>query len=787
MIQAQSIVAGYLFNKEDNIAIEGALIYVQEHTAHQTLSDHKGFYSLKIKKHGLYNIIISCVGYKQKKVAIQIDKDTIIANIFLETDANSLQQVIIEGDKRDKTFGIKRMNGIDGTTINEGKKNEVIVIGDLSANLSTNNARQIFTKVPGINVWESDGGGLQLGIGGRGLSPNRSANFNIRQNGYDISADALGYPESYYTPPSEALEKIELIRGASSLQYGTQFGGMLNFVMKEGTKKKPLELLIRNTAGSWGFWNTTTSLGGTKGKFNYYTIFQHKQGNGWRPNSNFNQNTSYSAVSWQATKKIKIAFNYTYMSYLAKQPGGLTDAQFAIDPKQSMRDRNWFQVHWSLPAVSLQYQLSNKTTFNLSGFALLANRNAIGNLEDVSKKDLLTNRLLLIDKYRNVGAEARLLHLFQIGKYKNASLIGCRIYNGKTFRDQGFGTAKSDANFNYNQPESPELSAHQFNGKNISLFFEHVFYYSKKLSITPGIRYESIFTGINGYFNERVLNLAGNLIAETKTFQNEGRPRKFFLMGLGLSYKFDTTKAELYGNITQNYRAVTYSDIAVYNPNVQIDPNLKDENGYSIETGLRGQWNNIFTYDIGGFYMAYDNRIGTRLNTQNKRFRTNIADAKIIGAETYAELDIIRLANPNSKYSFSYFSNLALINATYHTAEKQYNLNKVELVPNTNWRTGFTFRKSSFSTSFTYSYISAQYTDATNAEKPNAAATIGALPAYQVFDISLKYRYKRAAIEASCNNVLDNYYFTRRADGYPGPGIIPSDGRGFYITLEVRL
>jgi Fe(3+) dicitrate transport protein len=51
---------------------------------------------------------------------------------------------------------------------------------------------------------------LQLSIGGRGLDPNRTSNFNTRQNGYDISADVLGYPESYYATPTEALEEIQL-------------------------------------------------------------------------------------------------------------------------------------------------------------------------------------------------------------------------------------------------------------------------------------------------------------------------------------------------------------------------------------------------------------------------------------------------------------------------------------------------------------------------------------------------------------------------------------------------
>ncbi|MDV7393727.1 hypothetical protein RZS08_20285, partial [Arthrospira platensis SPKY1] len=118
-----------------------------------------------------------------------------------------------------------------------------------------------------------------MGIGGRGLSPNRTANFNVRQNGYDISADALGYPESYYTPPLEALDRIELVRGAASLQYGTQFGGMLNFRFKKGAADKPVEVVSRQTAGSWGFFNSFNSVGGTvaKGKLNYYSYLQYKR------------------------------------------------------------------------------------------------------------------------------------------------------------------------------------------------------------------------------------------------------------------------------------------------------------------------------------------------------------------------------------------------------------------------------------------------------------------------------------------------------------------------------
>ena len=126
------------------------------------------------------------------------------------------------------------------------------------ANLASNNSRQIYSQVAGLNIFQNDDAGLQLNIGGRGLDPNRSSNFNTRQNSYDISADVLGYPESYYTPPAEALEEIQVIRGAASLQYGTQFGGLLNFKLKETTTYRPISLLTRNTIGSNALYTNFT-------------------------------------------------------------------------------------------------------------------------------------------------------------------------------------------------------------------------------------------------------------------------------------------------------------------------------------------------------------------------------------------------------------------------------------------------------------------------------------------------------------------------------------------------
>jgi len=86
-----------------------------------------------------------------------------------------------------------------------------------------------------------------------------------------------------------------------------------------------------------------------------------------------------------------------------------------------------------------------------------------------------------------------------------------------------------------------------------------------------------------------------------------------------------------------------------------------------------------------------------------------------------------------------------------------------------------------------YSYTSSQFSDAQNTITPTSNALFGEIPSYSVMDFSTKYESNRVTIEAGINNLLNKSYFTRRASGYPGPGIIPSDIRNCYISLQVKI
>lgn len=712
--------------------------------------------------------------------------------ITMAQDTTQILQEVLVRDKHNGNFG--HLNQVDGMKLTAGKKSEVIYTEQLTVNKATNNARQVFAKVTGLNIFENDGSGLQLSIGGRGLDPNRTSNFNVRQNGYDISADALGYPESYYTPPTEALKRIEIIKGAASLQYGTQFGGLLNFEMQQpGDATKPFSLESRQTVGSWGFFNSYNSMSGTKGKLSYFGYVQYKRGDGWRPNSQFESLNAYADVHYQLNEKHMLGVEYTRLQYLAQQPGGLDDNMFAQDPRQSNRPRNWFAVSWNLLDVEWDYRISSRTRLQTRVYGLLAARDAIGYRPNrPSQPDNGGARDLLKGTFQNITLESRLMHRYEIGGKSQTLLTGIRVYNGYSTSRQGYVNNGSGADFSFSNESSEVLTDYSFPNLNLAAFAEQIFRITPQWNITPGIRVEYIKTQANGYYHSRVTDLRDSIISDVVTEERRNLPRSFVLAGIGSNYRLQE-KLELYGNISQNYRSVTFNDIRVINPSFEVDSNIQDEKGWSADLGIRGEIRELFRFDVSGFYLYYGNRIGEYYTTKNItqviRKRGNVGVAQIYGLETFAEIDVLRLwKSVPEHWGTTLYSNLALTNARYtQSPVKSIEGKQVEYVPALNWKTGIQLAYKQLKLTCQYSYLSRQYADATNAETGGYSGVNGLIPAYRLLDVSATYTWRWLILEASMNNALNATYFTRRAAGYPGPGIIPGESRSFYLTAGVKL
>ena len=137
---------------------------------------------------------------------------------------------------------------------------------------------------------------------------------------------------------------------------------------------------------------------------------------------------------------------------------------------------------------------------------------------------------------------------------------------------------------------------------------------------------------------------------------------------------------------------------------------------------------------------------------------------------------------------FNLYINSSFINSQYVESQRNgVEGNKVEFVPNINLKSGIKFGYNNFLSNMQFSYLSSQFTDASNAIESNLSGVIGEISEYYVLDFSTSYSYKNYKFEFGVNNILNYKYFTRRATGYPGPGIIPSPGFNIYSTLQIKI
>lgn len=721
-------------------------------------------------------------------LALTLFTTTLLAQIAGKTSntdtikATQLQQVTVTGIRTIR--GIGHMPEVRDGIVYAGKKNEVIIVDSLDANKAINNTRQILGRIPGLNIVETETSGFTAnGIATRGLNPTQSIEMNVRQDGYNISGDIYGYNEAYYVPPMEAVSRIEMVRGAASLQFGSQFGGMVNYVVNDAPKKTA-QFYTSQTGGSFGLFNSFNSIGGTIKKLSYYSFVQYRTLDGWRPNSEQKQLSAFARVQYNASSKLNIGVEYSLLRNRIKMPGGLTDSMFAVDPRASFRSRNWLKSPWNIVAAYANYQLGAKTFMSLKSSLLFSRRALVWRNEDggagaLDEPDETTheyvNREVEDEHMHNTTTELRLMHNYKLGNNESTVAGGLR-YAYAWFKRQGGGEGTTGSDFDLSLLGEYEYAL-DFTTTNIAPFVENIFRIGRRFTFTPGVRFEYLKSTSKGYTTEE---------NDEKVPTDESRSRKMMLFGAGAEFK-TTANTNVYVNISQAYRPVDYSQLTGFGVTSVIDPNLKDSKGFNADFGYRGTVGNYLNFDAGLFFLAYNRRIGVVLvnagTADEYALRTNVANSAHKGVESYVEFNLLKCLHPNSSRSLSIFNSLALIDAKYTSGE--FKGNRVEASAKYINRTGLSYADRRLSATLQMSNTGDAYGDATNAALSDDPVA-GYIPAYTVFDFSATYRINRYLLKAGLNNLADKYYFTRRTDEYPGPGIIPSIGRSFYVTVAAK-
>ena len=215
--------------------------------------------------------------------------------------------------------------------------------------------------------------------------------------------------------------------------------------------------------------------------------------------------------------------------------------------------------------------------------------------------------------------------------------------------------------------------------------------------------------------------------------------------------------------------------------------------------GYRGVYKNVLNWDVDAFYVFYGNRVGltsfTSDDGKSHLFTTNIGDGIIKGIESYLELSLLKITgNAATENNISIFNSLAYNHARYQHAainkssvNTSINDNRIENTPDWIEKAGIDLRHKTANLRIQYSYSSMQYNDALNTISSDNGVT-GIIPAYHVWDATFDWIFmKNYRLSAGINNFTNEHYFNRRITMYPGPGILPADGRTYYVSFGVRL
>ena len=674
---------------------------------------------------------------------------------------------------------------VQGTRIYGGKKTENIDLVDRPT-LIDYNYRQALIKVPGLLLSEESTPLVAIGI--RGLDPDRNQYIQMLEDGIPLGANIMGFNESYYLPPFQILDRIEVIRGGSALLYGPQPGGAMNFITKMPVTDRPLQVVAENAVGSHNLFSTFESASGTSGDLGYYVYGLHRQSDGFRTfNSQFDLNYGGAKLVYQLSPNSRIIGNINTYKERHGEPGRLTREDFDRTPDLATRPFDYFQLERTFGSVTYQSALDEYNYFELrswaNNFVRFSRRQRGGDFGTVPTSDRADYRL---EEFNVFGIEPRYRHDYDLfgGCKPSTFTIGGLLYYNDGERKDSRGTVTGAGKVGDEARTFADRTT-----KYGSLFAENRFVLGN-LSVTPGVRLEWIEQSVTESIN----------VAKTGADKPLGdqADRDFVpLFGCGVAYTL-APKTELYGNISQAYRPKLFQEFLSPGPNEIVLGDIAPGHSYQADIGFRTNPTPFFSLDTSLFYLDLKDQVGTIRNVIQ-----NVGATRNRGWEFAAEVDLVGAldAVQDTSYvshfgSLSVFANAMLLNARFYEGPNRGK--SPQYAPEYIVRGGLTYvfreepdccgvqaaggdaygyaGKQLVQIWLTSTFVGEHFGDDGHTED-------FFIPSYKVWDLTAEVKVWRDTVSVfgGVYNLLDKRYFAR----VRGDGIEPLDGRNY--QLGVRL
>jgi Fe(3+) dicitrate transport protein len=680
------------------------------------------------------------------------------------TETQTLKTITVYGEsENDSIVQNPFLLPVEGTKIFAGKRATVIDL-DALPKVQANNYRQALALTPGLQISEESTPLVSIGYRGIG-TPNRSQFMQVLKDGIPIHADPFGYPEAYFTPPLDTVDRIEFIRGGAGLMYGSQPAGALNYITYMPDRNTPFSFRTQNIYGTDDLFSNYTAVTGTVGKLGYYGYYNHRESNGFRSaNSDYRLDGGHFKVSYEVSPDTRWILGVDLYEQDNGEPGGLSVADYAKNRDRATRQYDYFRLRRYVGTAEFQHQFSSATEMSVKAWGgfydRYSHRQDLSQAQKTAKTGtfgvtpLGTQSNIEQQQFYSFGIEPRIRHDWQALGGEHTLAAGMQFYwLDSPRKDQRGQTAWAS--------EGITTSASQRNVFYSSFFAENKFTWGN-LTVTPGVRLESIDQRVG----TRKFN-AGTGVQEDydQNAKHDVQP----LFGLGMAYDLPA-ELQLYANVSQSYRASIFSESIIAAPGTSTtdaDPGL----GWNYEIGFRGTPRQWFTFDSSLFLVDLDNRFAVSNNVLGSAGRSinygwdGATQVDLIGAYDAASGSSLAKRFGN----LSVYANATLLQAELHGGP---NDGKVpQFAPEYLVRTGLIYGFKGIKISFLGTFVADQKAQDSTDSKFN-------IPSYMTWDLTAEVPVtKKFTLMAGLNNVFNEDYYTRVTSN----GIDPAYGRNFYV------
>ena len=775
---AKNSVNGVVSTKEKGAPLQGANIELLGNNKKQygATTDTDGRFSIADVEDGKYRVSISFIGFEDYRENVVIDSGK-----SYNLDAELTVQSIV----------MSRLEIIGDASAPYQKLPGAATVMDMQTIKLVNplGTQEMLEHIPGVNGYADDGiGNSRISISVRGLNPRRSSRVLILEDGVPIQPALYVYPNMYYNPPAERIDRLEVIKGSGAINFGPQtMGGVINYFTRR--PRNDFGGLLKVSGGENGYASVFAEVGGSKnGKLKPEMQLLFKRGDGFRQNNGFEQLNATAKLNYfpSLNKNIYLKSNINYENSNATYTG-LTQWSFDNDPKFNPKENDNFEVFRSSLDLIQSERLSATITKNSTAFLsyfdrrwwrendifILAtdineeNPNAVPYYSpfDIVRVGNGEDSFGILRTFYVAGFEQsyKVKHLL-FGKQATME-AGARLYWERFIDDKQTGDSPDSREGIYYIPaaseeESPTIvgQSHHYETMAFSAFLSENINFGF-LDLRPGVRFE-IFE------QERVDRLAGSTYLDKTT--------AIVLPGVG--FISDIGSISLFGGFHRGFTPPSSGALKIVNFGEDISDgglDLKSEKSWNKEIGIRGGLS-IIEFEFSGFHVSVEDMVVAGRGTAFK----NLGKVNTMGLETRTALAFSQINKflPNVDVSYSFLNTEVIdgriISNVSGSVGSEVDISGKELpyAPAHTLMVGFTSNfNERFSLRIDTKYVSEVFTDFENIEKIDNLGISGPVPEYSIINLSTSFQFnEKIRVFLSGKNITDESYIGSRLHSNPG-------------------